>query len=151
MINQEAYLENASTIAFQKLDDVSGDLEALAEPYRTIVLVYSAQGTIDNGGLFYFFESDWPGNPPYSLFADAYRRIGRMEAGDSIDYAAKTFGIPFPEKDKEFRNAFIEKQFGTDETEGEWDVEWDDCICGDEQVWSDLASWLQKNYPSTFR
>jgi Domain of unknown function (DUF4375) len=150
MIDQEDFLENASTIAFKKLDDVNGKLEELGEPNRTIAVIYSAQGVIDNGGLFYFFESDWPSNPPYSLFADAYRRIGRTDAGDSIDDAAKSFGVQHPERKKDFRNAFMEKHFRTEETEGETTVEWDDCICGDEEVWTDLASWLQKNYPSTF-
>lgn len=150
MNDQESYLENASTIAFKKLDDAGGNIESLDEPYRTIVTIYAAQGVIDNGGLFYFFESDWPNNPPYSLFADAYRRIDRMEAGDAIESAASSFAIRNPERNKDFRNDFMERQFGTDDTEGEMSIEWNDCICGDEEVWNCLAAWLRKNYPSAF-
>ncbi|MEZ6080273.1 MAG: hypothetical protein R3C56_32770 [Pirellulaceae bacterium] len=150
MSDIESFLDNASTISLTKLDAAGGNIEDLGEPYRTVVTIYAAQGVIDNGGLFYFFESDWPNNPPYSLFADAYRRIGRKEAGDAIDYAAWTFGIPFPERNKDFRNKFMEKQFGTDDSEGQSCIEWNDCICGDEEVWTDLAKWLRKNYPNSF-
>ncbi len=83
---------------------------------------------IDNGGFKYFFESDWPHNPSYTTFSEAYRRIGKTEAGDAIEYAAKSFGIQTPERNEAFRNEFMEKQFGSHETEGEWTVEWDDCI-----------------------
>lgn len=150
MNDQESYMDKASTIAFQKLDDVEGNIELLEEPYKTIAVIYSAQGVIDNGGLIYFFESDWPHNPPYTLFADAYRRINRQEAGDAIEFAATSFGIPNPEKNKSFRNEFMEKQFGTDETDGTWTVEWNDCICGDEDVWTHLTAWLRMNYPKMF-
>jgi hypothetical protein len=152
MSYEDSYPHNASATAFKKLEDVHGNVDDLEEPYRTIVRICSAQGIIDNGGLIYFFEADWPGNPPYSDFADAYRRIGRSEAADSIEFAAASFGIPFPERNKEFRNEFMEKQFGIWDvagnwTEGEWTVEWDDCICGDEEVWDCLTSWLRVNYP----
>jgi hypothetical protein len=142
----EELLERASTIAFKKLEDAGGRFENLDEPFRTIAVVYSAQGIIDNGGLIYFFESDWQYNPPYSLFADAYRRIGRIEAADAIENAAKSFGFPEPERNKELRNAFMDKQFGTHENEGEWEITWNDCICGDEQVLTDLAKWIRNNH-----
>ena len=47
---------------------------------RTIV-VYAAQGIIDNGGFQYLFESDFPGCPPCSLTVPAFRRNGAREAG----------------------------------------------------------------------
>ncbi len=140
--SDETLLEHASAIAFQRLDEVDGDIAKLAEPFQIVALIYSAQGVIDNGGLIYFFESDWPANPPYSLFVDAYRRIGRIAAADALDQAAKSFGVPFPERDSDLRNRFMENE-GTDE--------WDDCICGDEDVWRDLANWIRSNGIEHFR
>ena len=48
------------------------DINQLHDPIRPVVLVHAAQGMIDNGGLQYFFEADFPGNPPYSLFSISY-------------------------------------------------------------------------------
>jgi hypothetical protein len=142
MKNQEAILERASKLAFEKLDAAGGNLAKLAEPHRTVALVYSAQGVIDNGGLLYFFESDWPDNPPYSLFADAYRRIGCLVAADAILQAADSFGLPHPERDQAARNAFM-KRFEESDDQGAVEY-WDDPICGDEDVWTNLAKWIQQ-------
>jgi hypothetical protein len=141
MKNQDAILERASELAFQKLDAAGGSIANLEEPYRTVALIYSAQGVIDNGGIIYFFESDWPGNPPYSLFADAYRRIGCAAAADALAQAADSFGVPHPEQDRSVRNAFMERCCDPDSPDY---VHWDDPICGDEQVWANLAKWVQK-------
>ncbi len=154
MSYENSYPHNACATAFQKLEEAGENSEALDEPYRTIVRICSAQGIIDNGGLIYFFEADWPGNPPYSIFSDAFRRIGRVESAEAIEFAANSFGISFPERDKDFRNKFMELQFGTWDAagvwiEGEWAIEWDDCICGDEEVWNYLTAWLRDNFPDT--
>jgi hypothetical protein len=142
MNNYEAILGRASRLAFEKLDSAGGNIAKLEEPHRTVALIYSAQGVIDNGGLIYFFESDWPGNPPYSLFADAYRRIGCAAAADAISQAAESFGVPHPERDQAGRNAFM-KRFV--ESDGQDASEyWDDPICGDEEVWSNLAKWIKQ-------
>ncbi|QDU27452.1 hypothetical protein ETAA8_25400 [Anatilimnocola aggregata] len=148
MNDQESLLEHASTIAFEKLKVAGGEISLLDEPFRTVALVFSAQGVIDNGGLNYFFESDWPGNPSYSLFADAYRRIGSVDAANAIQDAATSFGISFPERDSKLRNEFMEKQFGAD---GAWEVQWDDAVCGDERVWSNLEKWIRSNTGNTFK
>jgi hypothetical protein len=141
MKNQESILERARNLAFEKLDAAGGNIAQLEEPHRTVALIYSAQGVIDNGGLIYFFESDWPGNPSYSLFADAYRRIGCLAAADAILLAADSFGLPHPERDRAARNAFMDRFHGSDSNDT---VEyWDDPICSDEQVWTNLAKWIQ--------
>ncbi len=47
-----------------------GELKSLAmmpHPRRVFAMIYSAQGTIDNGGFQYFFECDWPGTRRGSL------------------------------------------------------------------------------------
>ena len=58
----------------------AGGVAGLAAPVRTVVLVHGAQGVIDNGGLRYFFEADFPGKPDYGLFVEAYGAIGAEDA-----------------------------------------------------------------------
>jgi len=75
-----------------------GELKSLAmmpHPRRVFAMIYSAQGTIDNGGFQYFFECDWPGRPPYTTFSDAYREIGATDVANWLDEAAAMF--PFAE------------------------------------------------------
>lgn len=134
MDDQEKILERASNISFRKLDAVGGDIAKLAEPFKTVAIIYSAQGVIDNGGLYYFFESDWPHQPPYSLFIDAYRRIGRTAGAEALDRAVKSFGVADPERNRAVRNRIL----STDVP-----MEWDDSLCGDELVWRDLAKWIR--------
>jgi Domain of unknown function (DUF4375) len=62
---------------------------------QVVTVFLGAQGYIDNGGFIYFFEGDYPGTPPYSVFADAYRAIGADESAECIEAAASLF--PFPE------------------------------------------------------
>jgi hypothetical protein len=72
----ESLLDKASEYAFAQLEDACGDVSLLPLPLQTVAVIYSAQGVIDNGGLEYFYESDFDGTPEYSFFVNAYRRIG---------------------------------------------------------------------------
>jgi len=100
-------IDKASDVAFAKLGEVNGAIEALSEPYKTIVLIYSAQGVLDNGGLVYFFESDFPKNPPYQLFIEAYNKIGATEIALALTSALTFFKIENPEKNIEARLEFL--------------------------------------------
>ena len=82
MADRTDFLRIASDAADVELKRAGNDVTRLSEPHRTVVVIHAAQGIIDNGGLIYFFESDWPGTPPYSVFSDAYRRIGKTDAAD---------------------------------------------------------------------
>ena len=93
MSEPDKRLRDHLAVAHERLREVENDATKLPEPYRTLVLVEAAQGVIDNGGLIYFFESDWPGCPPYSAFSDAYRRIGMSEAADDLDNAAQSLDL----------------------------------------------------------
>jgi hypothetical protein len=62
---------------------------------QIVTVVVALQGVTDNGGFIYFFENDWPGNPPYSVFAEAFLAIGAEETADCIVVAASQF--PFNE------------------------------------------------------
>ena len=122
--------------AFSACDAVGGDLNRLSVPAKTIVIVTSAQGIIDHGGLEYFFESDFPENPPYSEFSSAYRLIGAAQAADCIDKAAETSPFPHPETRQELRREFLEAL-----PDGSELNRLSNKICGDAEVWERLAAY----------
>ncbi len=114
------------------------DIKRLSEPHQTVLLIYSAQGIIDNGGFHYFFESDFPNNPPYTVFIDAYRRIGAQDAADALAAAVARFPFPQPHLDCEARN-----QFMIDNSTEEEDVIEDlDCVCGDDEIFTLLLDYI---------
>jgi hypothetical protein len=139
----QALLDRASDFAFQKLKEGGGSPNDLSLPLQTVVVIYSAQGVIDNGGLEYFYESDFHNEPPYSFFSDAYRRIGADEAADCIEKTATMFGTPDPHLKRLERWAFLERVKG-DET-NEFTL-LSNKICGDQRVWEKLAEYIAKNY-----
>ena len=103
----EDITDEAMDVALEKLGEVGGDIRRLDEPFRTVAIIGAAQGVIDNGGLRYFFESDWPEQPPYAVFVDGYRAIGAKAEAEAIRAAAETFGFAKPERDEERRGAFL--------------------------------------------
>ena len=84
-------LERASAYAAERVREAGGDVSQLPEPVQTVVVVDTAQGIIDNGGLGYFFESDFPGNPPYSFFVEVFRRIGAESVASCIEQTSRMF------------------------------------------------------------
>lgn len=134
-------LERMSDAAFAALDQAGGDPANLSEPYRTIVLIYSAQGVLDNGGFQYFFESDFPGIPSYSVFVDAYRRIDAHEAAAALESALAIFPPASQHLGVERRRILADKAdfFST----------LDSKICGDEKIWSLLAEFAARNAGSS--
>lgn len=96
-------VDRAIDLAFGQLKAVGGDWSKLPEPMAVVGRICAAQGVIDNGGLRYFFENDWPGQPPYSTFAAAYRAIGCESEAMAIDKAVMLFAFPCPERDRKQR------------------------------------------------
>ena len=103
----EDLLDEASDVAFARLDEVGGDARKLPAALRVVAMLYSAQGVIDNGGLRYFFANDWPGRPPYSLFVEAYRAIGAAAEAGVIAAAAAAFELEHPERESARRNEML--------------------------------------------
>lgn len=66
---------------FKVLRRQKGDVSKLPTEMQVVLRVHSAQGVMDNGALQYFFESNWEGTPPYSVFVDAFRQIWRLSGG----------------------------------------------------------------------
>src|SRR5262245_13212256 len=121
---------------FARLADVGDDPSRLNEADQTVVAVYGAQGVIDNGGLKYFFENNWPGTPPYALFTNAYHRIGAIEVARLLDQAAGRFPFPEPHKHQELRREFME-------TLDEHDDFFGNAACGDLVVWERLEEYVR--------
>ena len=139
-------LTSAASVASEHLDAAGGSIQDLDEPYRTFLAVWSAQGLIDNGSMTHFFESDFPGNPSYSVFIDAYRQIGADNAAICLEKAVVSFPFDHPErqidKRKEFMDAhYDEKKF----TVGFWDHS----FAGEETVFEKLLSYVESN-PGAF-
>ena len=127
------FLEKASDYAFGELEHVNGDISKLSIPLQTIVVVYTAQGIIDNGGFQYFFESDFPNNPDYKLFSESYKRIGAKSAAENIDKAVALFGFENPHLNADKRQQYLE----TLDDEALFS-KLGYAICGDESIWEKL-------------
>jgi hypothetical protein len=108
--NDDDYLAEISNLSFKKLVLTKDDLSKLEEPYRTVAAVVAAQGVIDNGGYNYFFENDWPHQPSYQIFIDAYDRIGCTQAADNLRQIVASFGVKKPERDLELRRDGIDQE-----------------------------------------
>jgi hypothetical protein len=132
-------LDQASDYAFSRLKEARGDIAQLPEALRTLVMVYSAQSAIDDGGLEYFYLSDYPGQPPYGELVEAYRRIGADRAAECIQRSAQLFGLQEPHKNRAARQAFLADKgsHGAHELK-----RLGDDICGDMSVWESLGDYV---------
>lgn len=68
----------------------------LPRPLFVVWAIEKAQETTNNGSFQYFFESDWPHNPPYSIFIDAFREIGAVETAECLESAVNEFPFENP-------------------------------------------------------
>jgi len=139
------FIDQLDEIAMDKAEDCDGQAHLLPEPFRTLAIIFSAQGVIDNGGLIYFFENDWPGTPDYEVFIEAYKNIGMVDCALCLASAVSAFEVDRPHENLEARRQFIEVNYD----EGSFEVKgWNDVICGNESVWVKLAKWakVQKEF-----
>lgn len=128
--------------AVARLHDAGGDLEALPVELQTLLAVESAQGIIDNGGLAYFYEADFPNNPPYSFFVDAYRRIGAESAADCIEATADMFTFDEPHLFEPLRQVWLIRL--QQDPAGEFH-RLSERISGDESVWDRLDDYVKQH------
>jgi len=126
-----------------------GDPGQLAPPLRTVVLVHAAQGVIDNGGLQYFFESDFPGRPPYSVFVDAYRAIGADDEAQALADAAGLFPFAKPHRFQARRDKFLEQFLdgGSHRADSPFKP-LTDKLCGNKNVWRRLEAFVERHRES---
>jgi hypothetical protein len=136
------HLEEATVRAYKLLENVEGDVLRLAEPVQTLVLVDSSQGIIDNGGLEYLFENDFPGNAPYSLLVEAFRRVGAEAVASCIEKSSLMFPFAQPHLFPVKRQHWMDSIKGDDTHEF---ARLSRMACGDETVFQHLASYGENN------
>jgi hypothetical protein len=136
-------LDRVANECFAKLEAAGGDPRSLPIRERTIVVVYAAQGVIDNGGFQYLFESDFPGCPPYSLIVSAYRRIGAREAAECLDRAIRMFPFARPHRSQEKRLSFMKALAPNSPF-----FALGDRVCGDQRVLQALERFAQSAWPA---
>lgn len=116
MTSNDDLLRRAAKVAFACVDERT-DISRFSHPRQVFITIYSVQPVIDNGGFGRFFESDWPGQPPYSRFSDAYRAIGATGVAEWIDQAASMFGVADPHLHREARLRYLNKHCCNDRSE----------------------------------
>lgn len=135
-------LDRASAYANACVDEAHGNVSRLALPVQTVAVIDTAQGIIDNGGLEYFYESDFPGTPPYSFFVEAYRRIGAEAAASCLEASVLMFPFPEPHLHEAKRLQWLE---GVRDDEKHEFVKLSRRMCGDEAVFLKLAEYVEAN------
>ncbi len=143
LVAQKSFLDRAAEYTYKELDRLDGNLSRLDIPQQTVAILYSIQAMIDNGGFQYLFENDFPHSPPYSKFAEAYRRIGADQVAERLEKAAAMFPFEDPQLHQEQRLSFME----TLGEESEF-FELGNEVCGDEKVWTDLEAYAKANAAS---
>ena len=137
--------ERALKYACAEVDRV-GDPDKLPPPVRTVVLVHAAQGIIDNGGLQYFFESDFPGSPPYSVFIDAYHTIGAYSEAQALADAVDLFPFANPHQLQARRDEFLKRfRDGVGHRPDSPFEPYTDRLCGNMNVWRLLEAYVERH------
>ena len=86
---EKSFLDRAAEYTYKELERLGGDPAKLDLPQQTVAILYSVQAIVDNGGFQYLFENDFPHDPPYSKFVEAYRRIGADQAAERLEKAVE--------------------------------------------------------------
>ena len=132
------HLDAERDTIFDRFTAVGEDLSKTSERDRTIVAVYGAQGVIDNGGLKYSCENNWPGTPAYRVFVDAYRRVGAGPVADVLERAVARFPFPNPHAQQELRLEFMASLDDSDPFFGE-------AACDRSDVWGRLEDYVRSS------
>lgn len=106
--------------------------------------LYAAQGVIDNGGFKYFFGEDWPNQPPYSVFVDAYAAIGCPEQAKDLARVAASFPFRNPHLFRDLRKMYMTENYDEDNLHVKG---WGEALCGDEEVWQKLEQFILEHRP----
>ena len=93
--------------AYAALADAGGDPLDIGLFDRACVLVDTAFGLVQNGGFERFFGSDFPGQPHYAEFSDAFERVGLVEFAGRFREAVDAFPFPDPHLDVKRRRDLL--------------------------------------------
>lgn len=131
--------------ALARLKEANGDIISLPIPLQTVIVIDSAQGIIDNGGLEYFYESDFVGTPDYGFFVRAYRRVGAEAAASCIETTTAMFPFDKPHLHEAKRLSWLDKVRGD---ESHPFVQLSRKVCGDQTVFPKLGQYVEANRES---
>ena len=67
-------------------------------------------GLIENGGSRYFFESNFPGDPSYDLFTQAFNSVGLTDIARCFSELVSSFPFDEPHRFPRKRRAFMGSQ-----------------------------------------
>jgi hypothetical protein len=138
-------LDLAAEGLYRELEIANNDLSKIPKITRPIALLYMFQGMVDNGGFRYPMENDFPGNPPYSLFVDAYRQIGALHAAAALEQAVALFHLDFPEHNAGARNKYFDSLGEYDEFDESEFGKLSDRVCGDETIWKRMDEYVARH------
>lgn len=99
--------EGFVALCYERLSSAGGNPLLLDEPCRSIVLADTAHGLICNGGAEYFFAADFPGQPEYSVFVQAFRNLGLTTVADGLGALVDMFPFPVPHTERALRLSFL--------------------------------------------
>ena len=139
-MREKSFLDRAAEYTYKELDRIGGDPTKLDPPLQTVAILYTIQAIIDNGSFQYLFESNFPTNPPYSAFVEAYRRVGAFDAATRLQKAVAMFPFENPHLHQQQRVQFMESL----NEEHEF-FQLGDEVCGDKKIWSALEDYAKKN------
>lgn len=118
----------------------AGKLSLCEHPVQVALMVETAQGIIDNGGLQYFYESDFEEQPAYEKFVEAYRAIGATEAAQLLQRSVELIPFPAPHRDEKARQQWLDQWRGDAPSEFN---QLSDRLVGHAEVFPRLASYMQ--------
>jgi hypothetical protein len=87
----------------------AGGMRNCVTPVQSVLLVDTAQGIIDNGGLQYFYEVDFDERGPYSDFVDAYRMVGADDAATLLERSVQLFPFSDPHLHQPKRELWLDQ------------------------------------------
>lgn len=89
-------------------DSLTTKLPKLSEAQKPVVYLVTAQGIIENGGLRYFLESDFPHGVSHAEVAACFRNIGMTKAHEIILSSLEIFPDFKPQADLAMRSELLE-------------------------------------------
>jgi hypothetical protein len=139
---EKSLLDKAAEAVYRDLDFVGGDPFRLSPEVQPIAILYTVQAIVDNGGFRYLFENDY--EQPYSVFAEAYRKIGATDAAEKLERAVARFPFENPHANRDGRIEFMDSVDESDEL-----FLLGDEVCGDERIWQLMEEYV-RNRPGSF-
>jgi hypothetical protein len=92
-LDSYATITAAADIAFAALEAVDKELDKLPVAQQFFICVYTSHAIMVNGGLEYFYESDFEDQRPYAYFVKAFRAVGLDRAARCIEASERMLGV----------------------------------------------------------